>query len=309
MSSTKTKRYLMLLAAVGLVAAALGGTGTFASFNAETTNTGNYFATGSILLHNSANGGTECTSEANSSNTNNCTALFQVPLTGTASVKEATLALTNAGTLDSPQITFEAPAPACAQGSGVKATLATVITATTSVSSISITPLIGTIASGYSIVVSDGSNSQTFVASAAVSPGAVSIPVTTQTANFTFAAGTGTTVTGGPTFGGGGDLCSTLTISIIETNSNYDHTAGFPALGCAYGSLTPTIGCVAGSGGTLAALPSGTPSALNLASISTSTALTKGQTRYFVIQVIQPALGNAFQNRSAVFSLRWHIEA
>jgi predicted ribosomally synthesized peptide with SipW-like signal peptide len=52
MSSTKTKRYLVLLAAVGLVAAALGGTGTFASFNAETTNAGNYFATGTLLLSN-----------------------------------------------------------------------------------------------------------------------------------------------------------------------------------------------------------------------------------------------------------------
>jgi predicted ribosomally synthesized peptide with SipW-like signal peptide len=52
MSKTKTKRYLILLAAIGLVAAALGGTGTFASFTAQTTNSGNYFATGTLLLSN-----------------------------------------------------------------------------------------------------------------------------------------------------------------------------------------------------------------------------------------------------------------
>ncbi len=41
MAKTKLKRYLMLLAALGLVAiAAGGGGGTFASFNAEVANTG-----------------------------------------------------------------------------------------------------------------------------------------------------------------------------------------------------------------------------------------------------------------------------
>jgi predicted ribosomally synthesized peptide with SipW-like signal peptide len=308
MSSTKTKRYLVLLAAVGLVAAALGGTGTFASFSAETTNTGNYFATGSLLLHNQANGGTTCTSEADSNNTNNCTALFQVPLTGSASTHEATLALTNAGTLDSAQISFDAPgSAACVQGVGVKATLTAGFAATSTVTSLSISPLIGTIASGYSIVVDNGTTTQTFIASSAVSPGAVSIPVTSQVATITTVAGNA--VTGGPTFGTG-NLCSSLQVSIIETSSSaYGHDGTTPALGCAYGTSAVNIGCVAGSGGTLAALPFGSQSPLSLASISSSTALTKGQTRYFVIQVTQPALGNAFQNRSAVFSLRWHIEA
>jgi hypothetical protein len=63
MFNTKTKRYLVLLAAIGLVAAALGGTGTFASFTAETTNSGNFFATGTLLLSNTITSGTACLSE------------------------------------------------------------------------------------------------------------------------------------------------------------------------------------------------------------------------------------------------------
>lgn len=79
--SKKTKRYLMLLVAVGLMAVAAGGSGTFASFNAETANNGNYFATGTLILNN--NGGTNtCTSaSAVPSNFNagtDCDTLFHV---------------------------------------------------------------------------------------------------------------------------------------------------------------------------------------------------------------------------------------
>jgi hypothetical protein len=73
MSKTSIKRYLMLLGAIGLVAvAAGGGAGTFASFNAEVTNNGNYFATGSLVLND--NGGTNtCTSAGAATNLNNVT--------------------------------------------------------------------------------------------------------------------------------------------------------------------------------------------------------------------------------------------
>ena len=68
MSRTKTKRYLVLLAAVGLVAAALGGTGTFASFTADVTNSGNTFQTGTLLLSDSVNSASACFSDTNASN-------------------------------------------------------------------------------------------------------------------------------------------------------------------------------------------------------------------------------------------------
>src|SRR5690606_32179187 len=51
-----------VLVLVGLVAAV--GVGAFASFNAQTSNPGNLFADGTLVLSNSVNGGTACLSTA-----------------------------------------------------------------------------------------------------------------------------------------------------------------------------------------------------------------------------------------------------
>jgi len=64
MSRKHVKQYFMLLLAIGVIAIALSGGGTFASFTAETANPGNTFATGTLYLHDSVNGQTECTSES-----------------------------------------------------------------------------------------------------------------------------------------------------------------------------------------------------------------------------------------------------
>src|SRR4051794_34004 len=82
MSGKRTKQYLMLLMVVGLVSIAAGGGGTFASFSAETANTGNYFATGTLILND--NGGVNtCTSAVDSGNSNttgtDCDTLFATP--------------------------------------------------------------------------------------------------------------------------------------------------------------------------------------------------------------------------------------
>jgi hypothetical protein len=61
MGRKRVKQYLMLLLAVGVIAVVASGSGTFASFNAEVTNGGNTFATGSLILNNT-NGNTTCTS-------------------------------------------------------------------------------------------------------------------------------------------------------------------------------------------------------------------------------------------------------
>ena len=96
--SKKTKRYLMLLAAVGLIAVAAGGSGTFATFNAEVTNSGNTFASGTLFLHDTPNGGTVCKSEDDLTNNtySSCTFLFNADLSGGS--QTATLALNNPGT-------------------------------------------------------------------------------------------------------------------------------------------------------------------------------------------------------------------
>jgi predicted ribosomally synthesized peptide with SipW-like signal peptide len=103
MSKTKTKRYLVLLAAVGLVAAALGGTGTFASFNAEVTNSGNTFATGNLLLSDSVFGGNVCYSDTSTTNseTASCSAIVNTTNLTTNHTSSNSLTITNTGSLAS----------------------------------------------------------------------------------------------------------------------------------------------------------------------------------------------------------------
>jgi predicted ribosomally synthesized peptide with SipW-like signal peptide len=109
MSKKRIKQYLMLLTVIGLVSIA-SGSGTFASFSAETTNAGNTFASGTLFLHNTKQGNAACTSESHVTapyNVNgSCDILFNgVAFDGTA--QTAHLALNNAGTLDASALTFK----------------------------------------------------------------------------------------------------------------------------------------------------------------------------------------------------------
>lgn len=117
--SKNTKRYLMLLVAVGLIAVAAGGSGTFATFNAEVTNTGNTFTSGTLFLHDTPNGGTVCKSEDDSNNSyNSCTFLFNADLS--AGSQTATLALNNAGSIPATGLTFKVTG--CTVGTNTTAT-------------------------------------------------------------------------------------------------------------------------------------------------------------------------------------------
>jgi predicted ribosomally synthesized peptide with SipW-like signal peptide len=118
--SKKTKRYLMLLVAVGLIAVAAGGSGTFASFNAEVTNSNNTFASGTLFLHDTPNSSaTVCKSEDNLSNNtySGCTFLFNKDLS--AGSQTATLALNNAGTISASALTFKVTGCGVADNSAV----------------------------------------------------------------------------------------------------------------------------------------------------------------------------------------------
>lgn len=128
MSRKRVKQYLMLLCVIGLVSVA-SGSGTFASFTAETTNPGNTFASGTLYLHDTPNGGTTCTSESattspnfninpgNGSNGDNCAAFFtNASFTGGAVT--AHLALNNAGTIPSSDIKFDVPSCSFSSNSG-----------------------------------------------------------------------------------------------------------------------------------------------------------------------------------------------
>jgi predicted ribosomally synthesized peptide with SipW-like signal peptide len=111
MSRKRLKQYLLLLLAIGVIAVAMSGGGTFAGFTAETTNPGNTFVSGTLYLHNTANGGTVCKSESATSSPNfnienNCDILFPaVPFDGTA--QTADLALDNAGSIDASDLFFK----------------------------------------------------------------------------------------------------------------------------------------------------------------------------------------------------------
>lgn len=114
MGKKRTKQYLMLLMAIGVVAVAASGSGTFASFSAQVTNPGNTFASGTLYLHNS-DGTTSCTSESNSLNVNPgtgtggnaCAVLFNGINLATTSSATANLALNNAGSVNAQNIKFE----------------------------------------------------------------------------------------------------------------------------------------------------------------------------------------------------------
>ena len=80
MSRTKTKRYLVLLAAVGLVAAALGGTGTFATFTADVTNSNNTFQTGTLVLSDTVPSVSTCYSNNGAGNSGTCAAIVDTGL-------------------------------------------------------------------------------------------------------------------------------------------------------------------------------------------------------------------------------------
>jgi predicted ribosomally synthesized peptide with SipW-like signal peptide len=109
MSRKRLKQYLMLLLAIGVVAIAVSGSGTFASFSAQVTNAGNAFVSGTLFLHDT-NGATTCTSESataspnfnvnpgDGTNGDSCAVLFN-NVDFSAGAATADLALDNAGTI------------------------------------------------------------------------------------------------------------------------------------------------------------------------------------------------------------------
>jgi hypothetical protein len=177
----RTKQYLMLLTVAGLIAIVGGaGSGTFASFNAEVSNTGNYFATGTLVL-NDKGGTTTCTSAADSANANNlstngCDTLFQVgPVTSVTGTLTAALS----DSVDTTELDF----------SGLSG---------------------GSIDAGDTLTVDDGNgHTDTFTAAAGADASDTSVLVTAKTANFAF-PDTTTTIT---------DATSTTYAKLTLTNA------------------------------------------------------------------------------------------
>jgi len=108
MSKKRIKQYLMLLTVIGLVSIA-SGSGTFASFTAETTNAGNTFATGAITLENN-NPSNDCFSSGGAGNANSCGAIWNVASWAPgAAANSQHLTLSNDGSINATHLTMWAP--------------------------------------------------------------------------------------------------------------------------------------------------------------------------------------------------------
>jgi hypothetical protein len=117
MSRKRIKQYLLLLTAVGVIAVAASGAGTFASFSAQTTNKGSTFATGSLLLSNTVGAQSACLSEgdtnhagASGNNNPSCDAVLTLSAQEPGSpIQYGTLVVKNVGTLAGSTLTLKAP--------------------------------------------------------------------------------------------------------------------------------------------------------------------------------------------------------
>jgi hypothetical protein len=324
MSRKRIKQYLMLLTVVGLIAIAANGSGTFASFSAETTNADNTFATGTLFLHSTANGTTTCTSEDASSNdnfqTNGCGTLFDLSDISPGSLATAHLALTNAGTLAAKHISFYAPT-ACVSSVASIGTLDAAVSASTTPGSIVIDNLTQTLVASTPIDIADSNGDViTFTVASTVTPatpgsGSTTVTVTGSTdASYGISANAAislhTPFTETPTQ----TVCSQAQVTIQEAADNTYDVSGVSE--CAWPSNL-SAACAFPSSKTLADLPDGSTNAEDLSLVSgengnTTTDLdANGGTRYFVISVKVPDTGsnqNDLQNEQAKVSLTWHID-
>jgi hypothetical protein len=318
--SKKTKRYLMLLVAVGLIAVAAGGSGTFATFNAETANTGNTFAAGTLFLHNTS-GLTTCTSEAasssnlNVSNTNGCKTLFDHISVKPGVTTTAPLTLANAGTLNASGIKF-ALGSACQDAKPTIATLGTTLTAASAVpATITLTNLNQDLLVGTQIQLHEGT-SPTHVQTLTVTAFAVAAPTGSQTVsvsasgdgNANYSYTTAATVSL-DAFGTG--LCSNLKFYVQEKSA----ATGGTNVSCAYGSATPVATCPGTPATTLSGIGTDLSATANNLALdpdrngNVGTQLTSKKSRYFEIGVVAPSdLSNTAQNNEVSFDLIWHID-
>ena len=313
MARKSLKRYLMLLSAVGLLAIGTSGSGTFATFNAEVSNPGNYFATGTIFLHVTKSGGNTCKSEVDTTNnqnilsTNGCDALIQVNNLASGGTGSVALQLDNAGSINASKLQF-ALASACTQG---KARIASIsagsFTGTLTNQSISVTPnLTQKLFSGTVLTLDNGTNTENVTLTADASSGASSIQVSGTLTN-TYA--TGSKVEWGTQFGTPTSLCGQIQVVVEETD-----TLDGTATECLFGANAPTnAACTYDASHTINDI--GTTLATNsytvsgLGTSSNTTALDAGKTRFLRIGWTAPTFSNNVdQNNAANFGLKWHIE-
>lgn len=110
-----SKTYLKVLIVVGLLAVIGGGAGTFATFNATTTNASNTFATGTLVLSNAVQFGSTCLStgggttvSSGNSSSSDCDKIFNTTISKPGDTAGANLTLQNVGSLPASHLTLTA---------------------------------------------------------------------------------------------------------------------------------------------------------------------------------------------------------
>lgn len=245
MSLGKLKAFLTLLMALGAVAY-FGGDGTLASFSAETANPGSTIASGTLTMSNSVNSATACLSSSGTGASNNinssCDKLFTITNVAPgvyAGVAQVTVK--NTGSLNASKLWVWAPT--------TSSTLTSALSSGTSYTTLAVTALKNAVVAGQGIVVSSGTHSQTFYASAGAAANATSISVTSQAANFSYPVSSNVdvndcydqTTTSAPAGSPSG--------TTYGSQLNFNSTAGNPMCGTMVMYVQET-GQVSGSGGT-----------------------------------------------------------
>jgi predicted ribosomally synthesized peptide with SipW-like signal peptide len=309
----RIKQYLMLLLVAGVIAViASGGGGTFASFNATTSNPNNVFSTGQILLHNTANGGTVCTSESGSQNSQSCDTLFSNLTIRPGQTQHAYLTLTNAGSLADNGIQFWRGA--CGEGTPTVATLnGPILSGAATSGSIAVNgDLTQALVEGTPIKVSDGTHTMIFhVAAAGAAANASTIPVTES--SWSTAMNTNAKVTiDTDQFTSSPGLCSGLHFNIVEMSAANGSGSN---VGCAWGSPSGAT-CDFTNNTFVLDHPSSSSSAPESLVLATgqggnsAQTLSPGKSRYFdLVVTADSGLGNSAQNDAVSFDLNWQITA
>lgn len=225
----KLKTLLVLMIAIGAVAL-FAGSGTFASFSAETSNAGGTVASGTLTMTNTVNNGSACLSMNAVATANiNPSCAAALTLTNVAPGVfggTAQITIANTGSIDASKLFLWSPWP--------NATLSSGLTSGTAYTSLPITALEGSVATGNSIVLTYGTHTQTFTANAAAAGGASSIGVTSLAANFSYPAGTIVTNTSGDTSANNTDCYDSQTTvpgtagATKGTDLNFNPTTGNP---------------------------------------------------------------------------------
>jgi hypothetical protein len=184
-SLAKTKKVLVAWLAFGAVLY-FGASGTFASFSAETSNTGSAVASGTLTMSNKVGTQAACLS-SNAASTNNanaaCDKFFQLSnLAPGVYGGAASLTVQNTGSIDASKFYFWA-SPVTARLTGG------LTNGQTGITSLTVSALEGNIASGDHLLVTYGSSSQTFIANGATAGGSTTIAVNSATASAAFPAG------------------------------------------------------------------------------------------------------------------------